>query len=134
MTEHDLKIRDFSRVSDNQLDLEVLALTNDYLFCGEIILRELLKGRGFDVERYRPRNSIHGVNDFGVQAREKGRFKRRVYNVKGANHLWHIDTSHKHIKWYIIIFGAIDGYSRFPVLLDCINNIKAITCWNLWNS
>ena len=60
MTEHDLKIRDFSRVSDNQLDLEVLALTNDYPFCGEIILRELLKGRGFDVERYRPRNSIHG--------------------------------------------------------------------------
>ena len=128
MTEHDLKIRDFSRVSDNQLDLEVLALTNDYLFCGEIILRELLKGRDFDVERYRPRNSIHGVNDFGVQAREKGRFKRRVYNVKGANHLWHIDTNHKHIKWYIIIFGAIDGYSRFPVSLDCINNIKAIRC------
>ena len=36
MTEYDLKIRDFSRVSDNQLDLEVLALTNDYPFCGKI--------------------------------------------------------------------------------------------------
>ena len=43
MTEYDLKIRDFSRVSDNQLDLEVLALRNDYPFCGKIMLRELLK-------------------------------------------------------------------------------------------
>ena len=34
-TEYDLKIRDFSRMSDNQLDLDVLALTNDYLFVGK---------------------------------------------------------------------------------------------------
>ena len=51
MTEYDLKIRDFSRVSDNQLDLEVLALTNDYPFCGKIMLRELLKDRGFNFEK-----------------------------------------------------------------------------------
>ena len=88
MTEYDFKIRDFSsRVSDNQLDLEVLAVTNDYHFCGEIVLRELLKDRGFNVERYRLRDSIHRVNDFGVQERKKGSPKRRVYNVKGANHL-----------------------------------------------
>ena len=125
MTEYDLKIRDFSRMSDNQLDLEVLALTNDYPFCGEIMLRELLKGRGFNVERCRLRDSIHRVNDIGVQARKKGRLKRRVYNVKGANHLWHIDTNHKLIKWYIIIFGPIDGYSRLLVSLECISNNKA---------
>ena len=39
------------RESDNQLDLEVLALTNDYPFCGKIMLRELLKDRGFNVEK-----------------------------------------------------------------------------------
>ena len=71
MTEYDLKIRDFSKVSDNQLDLEVLALTNDYPFCGEIMLRELLKGRGFNVERYRLRDSIHRVNGFGTQTKKK---------------------------------------------------------------
>ena len=74
-------------MSDNQLGLEVLALINDYPFCGEIMLRELLKDRGFNVERYRLRDSIHRVNDFGAQTRKKGRLKRRVYNVKGANHL-----------------------------------------------
>ena len=117
MTEYDLKIRDFSRVSDNQLKLAVLTLTSDYPFCGKIMLIELLKDRGFNVERYRLRGSIHRVNDFGVQTRKKGRLKRRVYNVKGANHLRHIHTNHKLIKWYIIIFGAIDGYSRLPVSL-----------------
>ena len=80
-----------------------------------------------NVKRYRLRDSIHRVNDFRVQARKEGRLKRRVYNVKGANHLWHIDTNHKLIKWYIIIFGAIDGHSRLPVSLECINNNKATT-------
>ena len=125
MAEYDLKIRDLSRVSDNQIDLEVLAFTNGYPFCGEIILTELLKGRGFNVDRYRLRDSIHHVIDFGVPARKRGRIKRRVFNVKGANHLWRIDTNHKLIKWCIIIFGAIDGYSRLPVSLECINNNKA---------
>ena len=64
MTKYDLKIRDFAKVSDNQRDLEVLALTNDYPFCREIMLRELLKGRVFNVERYCLRDSIHRVNDF----------------------------------------------------------------------
>ena len=127
MTEYDLKITDFYRVPDNQLDLEVLPLANVHPFCGKIMLRKLLKDRGFNVERYRLRDSIYRVNDFGVQARKKRRLNKRVYNVKGANHLCHIDTNHKLIKWHIIIFGAIDGYSRLPVSLECINNNKATT-------
>ena len=51
-------------MSDNQRDLEVLTLTNDYPFCWVIMLRELLKCRGFNVERYRLRDSIYRVNDF----------------------------------------------------------------------
>ena len=82
MTEYDLKIRDFSIVSDDQLDLEVLALANVYPFCGEIILRELLKGWGFNVERYRLRDSIHRVNDFGVQARKKGGLREGFIMLK----------------------------------------------------
>ena len=46
MVEHDLKIRNFSNVSDDQLDSHVSALTNNYPFCGDTILREFLKGRG----------------------------------------------------------------------------------------
>ena len=55
-----------------------------------------------------------------------------MYNVKGSNHLWHIDTNHKLVKWYLIIFGAIDGCSRLPVSLERISNNKAptvLTCF-----
>ena len=53
MVEYGLKIRNFSNISDGQLGSDVLALTNDYPFCGETILRELLKGRGIIIQRYR---------------------------------------------------------------------------------
>ena len=90
-------------------------------------LRELLKGRGIIIQRYRFRDSMHCVSEAGIQSRRKGRLKRRVYNVKGANHLWHIDTNHKLVKWYLIIFGTIGGYSRLTVSLECISNNKAPT-------
>ena len=41
MVAYGLTIRNFSNISDDQLDSDVLALTNDYPFCGETILREL---------------------------------------------------------------------------------------------
>ena len=50
-----------------------------------------------------------------------------MYSVKGTNHLRHIDTNHKIFKWYLIIFGEIDGYSWLPVSLECISNNKATT-------
>ena len=36
MVEYGLKIRNFFNISDDQLDSDVLVLTNDYPFCGEI--------------------------------------------------------------------------------------------------
>ena len=127
MVEYGLKITNFSNISNDQLGSDFLTLTNDYPFCGETILRELLKGRGIIIQRYRFKDSMHRVSEVGIQSRRKGRLKRRVYNVKGANHLWHIDTNHKLVKWYLIIFGTIDGYSRLPVSLECISNNKAPT-------
>ena len=100
MVEYDLKMRNFSNISDHQLDSDVLALTNDYPFCDETILTELLKERGIIIQRYRFRHSMHRVSEVGIQSRRKGRFKRSVYNIKGTNHLWHIDTYHKLVTWY----------------------------------
>ena len=48
-------------------------------------------------------------------------------NVKGPNHLWHIDTNHKLVRWYFVIVGVIDGFSRVPVTIECQNNNKAET-------
>ena len=47
--------------------------------------------------------------------------------MKGPNHLWHIDTNHKLVRWNFIIVGGIDGYSRLPVMLECRDNNKSDT-------
>ena len=91
------------------------------------MLEEMLRNKGIKVQRYRLRDSIHRVDYIGVQTRTRGRLKRWSYNVKGPNLLWHIDTNHKLSRWYIIIFGAIDGFSRLPVSLECSSNSKADT-------
>ena len=87
MVAYGLTIRNFSNISDDQLDSDVLALTNDYPFCGETTLRELLKGRGIIIQCYRFRDSMHRVSKVDIQSRRKGRLKRRMYNVNGINHL-----------------------------------------------
>ena len=50
--------------------------------------------------------------------------------MQGSNHLWHLDTNHKLVRWYFIVIGAIDGFSRLPVVLDCTSSNKAIVVLN----
>ena len=87
MTEYDLKIRDFSKVSDNQRDLEVLALTNGYPFCGEIMLTELLKGRGFNVERYHRVNDLENNTEFTVFTEDNTVSKESLVAESESNEL-----------------------------------------------
>lgn len=47
--------------------------------------------------------------------------------MEAPNHLWHLDTNHKLIRWRFIICGCIDGFSRFIVFLTCEDNNKAAT-------
>lgn len=41
--------------------------------------------------------------------------------------MWHIDSHHKLIHWRLVIHGAIDGYLRKILYLECANNNKAST-------
>ena len=52
MVEYGLKIRNFANISDDQLDSDVLGLTNDYPFYGKAILREFFKGREIIIQHY----------------------------------------------------------------------------------
>ena len=100
MLEYGLKIRNFSNISDDKLDSDVLALTNNYPFCRETMLRVLLKGRGIVIQWYRFRDITHHVSEVGIQSKRKGRLKRPFFkptfpfrlntnlvNTKGTNHL-----------------------------------------------
>ena len=76
--------------------------------------------KGIRVQRWRLRESVHRMDTHGVRDRQAGRLHRRVYNVMGPNHLWHIDTNHKLVRWQFIIVGGIDGFSRLVMFLKCI--------------
>ncbi|KXJ10280.1 hypothetical protein AC249_AIPGENE17520 [Exaiptasia diaphana] len=117
----------FSDISDNELDVHMLQIAHEFPRCGETMVKTILSQKGIKVQRMRLRDSMHRVDEEGVKGRKKGRLKRRVYNVPGPNHLWHVDTNHKLIRWNFIVIGAIDGYSRLPVLLKCENNNQAET-------
>ena len=118
---------EFSNISDEDLDRHVDDITREFPNCGEVLLKQLLSGRGIKVARATLRDSVNRVDRNGVQSRKKGRLHRRVYNVRAPNSLWHVDTNHKLIRWNFIIVGGIDGFSRLPVMLKCTNNNKSET-------
>ena len=127
MRSYGLSKLNFSDIPDEELDVHVSEIAMEFPFCGERMLKQLLQGKGIKVQRNRLRDSIHRVDGQGVASRKKGRLHRRIYNVKGPNHLWHVDTNHKLVRWNFIIVGGIDGFSRLPVMLVCTNNNKAVT-------
>ena len=47
--------------------------------------------------------------------------------MTGPNHLWHVDTNHKLIRWNFVIVGGIDGFSRLVTFLKCTDNNKSTT-------
>ena len=127
MDEYGLKKSEFTILSETDLDSEVQKVATDFPFCGELMVRQILKDRGINIRRTFLRDSFHRVDSVGIEARTRGRLHRRVYNVKGPNHLWHLDTNHKLVRWYFIITGVIDGFSRLPVILKCTDNNRAET-------
>ena len=117
----------FSNISDGDLDQhiqEILQLTPN---SGESYVKGSLKARGIAVQRSRVRESLCRVDPIGRSMRKRYAICRRIYNVKGANHLWHIDSNHKLISWRFVIHGCIDGFSRAIIYLHCCTNNKAST-------
>lgn len=124
----------FSNISDGDLDQniqEILQLTPNI---GETYVKGSLKARGVAVQRSRVRESLRRVDPIGRSMRKRYAICRRVYNVKGANHLWHIDSNHKLISWRLVIHGCIDGFSRAIIYLNCCTNNKASTVLDLFQS
>ncbi|XP_070175898.1 uncharacterized protein, partial [Littorina saxatilis] len=79
------------------------------------------------VTRQQLRDVLHNCDQLGIEERKRRRLHRRVYNVQAPNHLWHLDTNHKLIRWHFVIAGGIDGFSRYIVFLNCANNNKSQT-------
>ena len=130
MAHFGLQKRDFSDIDEDNLDNILSGIVVDFPRCGERMLREILKGQGIKIQRWRLRDAIHRIDYAGTQERKTGRLHRRVYNVMAPNHLWHIDSNHKLVRWRFIILGGVDGFSRLIMFLQCRDNNTSATVLN----
>lgn len=53
--------------------------------------------------------------------------KRRIYRVRGANSLWHMDGNEKLHPWGFYVHGCVDGFSRLMIYMECCNNKQSAT-------
>ena len=127
MVKYDLSRHSFSLLTDDNLDVHVERIINEFPLCGENMIMQILRQTGIDVQRYRLRDSMHIIDPVGISERKRSRLHSRVYEVMGPNHLWHIDTNHKLVRWRFVIIGGIDGFSRMVTFLSCADNNRAST-------
>jgi hypothetical protein len=127
MVKYGLSRQTFSILADENLDVHVQKVLNEFPLSGENMVMQILRQTGINVQWYRLRESIYRLDSIGVSERKRGRLHRRVYEVMGPNHLWHIDTNHKLVRWRFIVIEGIDGYSRMVTFLSCSDNNRANT-------
>lgn len=115
MKEYKHSVRDmYSSVSDEELDILVASVKNDLPNAGYRMVRGRLESLGHRVQWRRVAASMHRIDSMGIISRlsSLGCVVRRVYSVPGPLSLVHVDTNHKLIRYNIVIFGGVDGFSR----------------------
>ncbi|XP_055029219.2 uncharacterized protein [Misgurnus anguillicaudatus] len=119
----------YSSMSDEELDNKVAAVKARVPNAGYRLVKGLLQSEGYRVQWDRIKGSMHRIDSAGVLSRmtRMGSTVRRTYYVRGPLSLVHIDTNHKLIRYNIVIFGNVDGYSRKVLYLNAANNNKSST-------
>ncbi|XDV33907.1 hypothetical protein PO909_004151 [Leuciscus waleckii] len=114
-SEFGISVRDtYTKISDEELDNLVSSVKAESPHLGHRMMKGQLQALGHRVPWTRVWDSMHRVDSAGIFARmtQLRCVVRRTYSVQGPLHLVHIDTNHKLIRYGLVIFGAIDGYSR----------------------
>ncbi|KAI7808213.1 hypothetical protein IRJ41_025651 [Triplophysa rosa] len=130
MKEYDLSVREtYSTITDTELDNVISAIKSQMPNAGYRMVQGHLVSMGLRVQWRRMMASMHRVDAVGIFARitQLGCVVRRSYSVRGPLSLVHIDTNHKLIRYSIVVFGGVDGYSRKIMYLDAATNNRAST-------
>ncbi|XP_057697765.1 uncharacterized protein LOC130919236 isoform X2 [Corythoichthys intestinalis] len=119
----------YSSLTDEELDSLVSEMHTSNPNAGYRMMKGLLKAQGHKVQWERVRSSMHRVDTSSIVSRmPQLRFGvRRTFSVPSPKSLMHIDTNHKLVRYNIVIFGGIDGYSRKIMYLRASNNNLAST-------
>lgn len=104
--------REFTPMSDAELDLIVKRYTDIKPQGGIRYLEGLLRSHGIRIQKMRLLHSMRRHNRVGRLLRRRRTIRRRKYHSTRPNALWHCDGHHKLILWRIVIHGFIDGYCR----------------------
>ena len=120
----------YSDISDTALDTMVRCYQERNPNCGQALLSGYLRSRGIIVQRKRIRESVCRIDPLRQRIRWHPVITRRVYQVPGANSLWHLDGHHSLVRWRFVIHAAIDGFSRMLVFLQCSTNNEASTVFS----
>ena len=88
-----------------------------------------LRSRDTAVQRKRLRESIKSVDSGGIESR-----LRTTISVPCPNFIWHLDGNHKLIRWKLVEHGAMDGYRRMLMFLQCSNNNRSETVKQLFST
>ena len=129
------EVTGFSQLTNEELDGHVRYFMQQHgSFVGFSMTSGYLRSLGYRVQRDRIRASIGRVDPSNVRLRWAVVVSRRTYSVPGPNSLWHLDGHHSLINWGFVIHGAIDGFSRLIVFLQCSTNNKSSTVKNLFLS
>ncbi|XP_039476601.1 uncharacterized protein LOC120443043 isoform X2 [Oreochromis aureus] len=135
MQEFDLSVRGtYSTMNDQELDNIISTIKNQMPNAGYRMVQGHLVSMGLRVQWWRMMASMHRVDAVGIFTRitELGCVVRRSYSVRGPLSLVHIDTNHKLIRYNVVIFGGVDGYSRKVLYLDAATNNRAKTAFSFF--
>nr|XP_023660474.1 uncharacterized protein LOC111840163 [Paramormyrops kingsleyae] len=96
---------------------------------GYRLVKGHLQSMGHRVKWKRIKSAMHQIDGAGIVSRmiQLRCIARRTYSVPAPLSLLHIDTNHKLIRFNIVIFGGVDGFSRKITYLDAATNNKAST-------
>lgn len=117
----------YTTIENEQLMHILLRIHDSMPNAGERIMQGALQSRGIFIKRSRLRDLLNIIDREGRQRRRSRPIQRRIYNVKGPNHLWHLDTDHKLIAWRFVIHGCVDGFSRTILYVQCRPDNRADT-------
>ncbi|XP_076842089.1 uncharacterized protein LOC143486124 [Brachyhypopomus gauderio] len=131
MQEFGLCRKRHSSMSDEELDSVIQNIKQEMPTAGYRMVKGRLLSMGIHVQWRRVAASMHRVDSLGILTRLTGLgcVVRRTYSVNGPLSLWHVDTNHKLIRYNIVLFGAVDGYSRKVMCLTASTNNFASTAF-----
>lgn len=126
--EYGMAIRQNTTQIDNEaLDEVIRSIAREHPSMGTVLVEGILARSSIHVSRERIRRSLMRTDPINFVRRKHQTINRRRYFAPGPNARWHIDGNHKLFRWRFVIHGAIDGYSRLIVFLNCNTDNKANT-------